>query len=110
MRAALAEARVGALFVLDVEHDGRVGDVTADVFSRDAHVCRRAHDVLRSAVGIGAVFHHCAGDEQDQMHLVDDLGEGVRENMFFRGFHGRLLSYRRTEMEDVRHVCFRVIL
>ena len=92
VRAALAEARVGALLVLDVQHDGRVGDVAADVFRRDARVGCRAHDVLHRAVRVGAVFHHHAGDDQDEMHLVNDLGEGMGQDVFFRGFHEKLLS------------------
>ena len=77
--AAFREFRVGALLVLDVEEKRRIHDVTADVFGRDAHVSRRAHDVARRSVGVGAVLHEESADHQDEVHFIGDLVKWIFE-------------------------------
>ena len=57
----------------------RIHDVTADVFGRDAHVSRRAHDVARRSVGVGAVLHEESADHQDEVHFIGDLVKWIFE-------------------------------
>ena len=72
MAVALAEHRICLFPIIDIDHDGGIGDMDLYIFPINPQACRRAEHVTHDALTPRAALHHELPRIQDELHLASD--------------------------------------